>query len=208
MAETVLERRNPWTEALRAGRFGCDRGEPGIVATALGGVAIVNITARRGGAGALGDRLHDRLGLELPETGRSSFGKSPAGDDLTLAWDGPERWRVWGSDPISGGLARNLRDALGDTAAVVDQSHGHAIMRIAGRSVRELLAKGTCVDLHPNHFQTGDCAMTTIAHIALHLTQIDDRPAYSVQLFRSMTGSFGAWLSDSGSALGLEVVMT
>jgi heterotetrameric sarcosine oxidase gamma subunit len=37
-------------------------------------------------------------------------------------------------------------------ASVTDQSHGRVFFRIAGPCVRDVLAKGTPVDLHPRIF--------------------------------------------------------
>ena len=54
---------------------------------------------------------------------------------------------------------------------VTDQSHGRQRIRLSGGPVRQLLAKGTAVDLHPQTFVIGRSVMTLFGHIGINLTR-------------------------------------
>ena len=92
-----------------------------------------------------------RLGFD-PAPGRAS--ETPTG---TALWLAPGTWMVVAQDVEDGGLYPRLREELGDLAAVVDQSHGRAVLRLAGPRARDVLAKGCRLDLHPRVFKPG-CA--------------------------------------------------
>ena len=79
------------------------------------------------------------------------------------------------------------------------------LLRISGPRVRDALAKGVAIDLHPRAFCTGNTAMTGVAHIAVQLWQSDDSPAYTFSVARSLAGSFWAWLESSAAEYGLEL---
>ena len=91
-------------------------------------------------------------------------------------------------------------------ASVVDQSHGRTLLRVTGPHVRDALAKGVAVDLHPRAFKTGDAAATLVSHIPVQLWQIDDRPTYEFAVARSLAQSFWHWLEASAAQYGLEFV--
>jgi sarcosine oxidase subunit gamma len=55
---------------------------------------------------------------------------------------------------------------------VTDQSHGRQRIRVSGTPVRHLLAKGTAVDLHPDHFAVHRSTMTLFGHIGMNLTRM------------------------------------
>jgi sarcosine oxidase subunit gamma len=71
--------------------------------------------------------------------------------------------------------------------------------------VRETLAKGCPVDLHPRAFEPGDTALTAIAHMGVQLWQGDAAPTYELFVTRSMAGSFAEWLLAAAAEFGLEV---
>ena len=80
------------------------------------------------------------------------------------------------------------------------------LLRVTGPHVRDALAKGVAVDLHPGAFKTDDAAVTLVSHIAVQLWQIDDRPTYEFAVARSLAQSFWHWLEASAAQYGLEFV--
>jgi heterotetrameric sarcosine oxidase gamma subunit len=72
------------------------------------------------------EALAAALGVD-PAPGLAS--RTPAGTTLRLA---PGAWMVVTEDLDDGELYRSLLDRLRDLAAVVDQSHGRAVLRLAG----------------------------------------------------------------------------
>jgi sarcosine oxidase subunit gamma len=70
-----------------------------------------------------------------------------------------------------------------------------------------MLAKGCMVDLHPSAFPPGAAALTSIAHIGVHLWRIDERldggdPAFDLLVARSMAASFWSWAAASAAEFG------
>ena len=53
------------------------------------------------------------------------------------------------------------------------------LLELRGPRVRDVLAKGVSIDLHPRAFRTGDVAVTTASHLAVHLWQVADEPVYA-----------------------------
>jgi sarcosine oxidase subunit gamma len=79
------------------------------------------------------------------------------------------------------------------------------VLRLSGARVRDVLAKGLPIDLHPRAFRTGDATTSIISHIGIQLWQVDDAPTYDIVFFRSLAGSFWKWLTDSAAEYGYRV---
>ncbi|ACM38817.1 MULTISPECIES: sarcosine oxidase subunit gamma [Rhizobium/Agrobacterium group] len=86
----------------------------------------------------------------------------PQGFDLRNA--GPGQWFAVGH-----ASADHAAATFGPTAFLVDQSHGRTLIRISGAPVRNVLAKGTALDLHPDQFAIGSATTTLIGHISVNL---------------------------------------
>ena len=98
-----------------------------------------------------------------------------------------------------------MAEPFAGLASMVEQSQGRTLLRVAGPRVRDALAKGLAIDLHPREFETGYTAVTVIAHIAVHLWQIDDGPTYELAVPRGFALSFWHWLEASSAEYGLEL---
>jgi methylglutamate dehydrogenase subunit D len=102
-----------------------------------------------------------------------------------------------------------LKEAIGDLAAVSDQSSGYAILRLTGPKVRDTLAKMLPIDLHERAFAAGDVAATNASHVGVTLWRLDNAadgsPVFEITLFRSFVGSFWHTLASSAAEFGLVV---
>ena len=100
-------------------------------------------------------RLGRLLGQPLPlEPNRTTSGA------WRIAWLAPGEWMIAGYDPLPAALA----DALaGHTVHLAEVGDGHVQFMIGGDRSRELLAKGTSLDLHPRAFAADRCAQTLFA---------------------------------------------
>ena len=111
-----------------------------------------------------------------------------------VCWNGPNSWMIIASDEETdrgaGELLQTLQAAVGDLAAVVDQSHGRCGLRLSGARARQVMAKNTAIDLHPRAFGPGRCAMTSVAHMNATIVQVDDIPTYDLFVIRSLARSF------------------
>ena len=94
----------------------------------------------------------------------------------------PETWLV--AAPTSDrGFIAGITETVGQSAAVADQSHGKATLRVSGVRVRDVLDKICRLDLHPKAFTPGSCGITEIAHVAVLIARADDGAAGSVPVF-------------------------
>ena len=93
---------------------------------------------------------------------------------------------------------------LDGLASVSDQSHGRVVIRVAGAKARDVLAKGTPVDLHPDAFPVGTSAMTQMAHVGVHLTRVAE-DAYDLSVFRGFAESFWEWITEQAEEFGYQV---
>ena len=90
-------------------------------------------------------------------------------------------------------------------APVTEQSDGRALIGLAGRKARDVLAKGLALDLHPLAFGVGDAALCQIDHIAVHIWQTDETPSYEIAVFRGFARSFWRFLTEAAAEFSYEV---
>ncbi len=95
--------------------------------------------------------------------------------------------------------------ALPVYASISDQSHGRVVFSLSGPMARHVLTKGTPVDLHPRAFAPGQCAVTQMAHVGVHLAQVGPE-SYELSLFRGFAENFWEWLTEMALEFGYEVV--
>jgi len=216
MVETlVLTRRSPWDGALSGGRHGRTGAPHGVGIAPRLNLETCTVLARSGAEAVVAGLLADHFLTEPLAPGQSH-----AWSDGRIAWDGPAQWRViraatgGGGNGSSGELAREMATLFSATASVIDQSHGFATVQISGPMSPMVLAKGSSLDCSPDRFPPGKCALTTFAHVAVHVTRLEDAslggsettaPVFDLQLFRSMAGSFAHWLMSSSLQYGVEV---
>jgi heterotetrameric sarcosine oxidase gamma subunit len=188
-----LRRRSPLEGALLEGAHGQGMPDaPAVVIAERRGLALVQVLARRGRE----ETVAASLGLD-PAPGVAS--RTPAG---TALWLAPGAWLVVAQNVDDGALYQRLLDRLGGLATVVDQSHGRAVLRLAGARTRDVLAKGCRLDLHARGFTPGMCAQTVIAQIGVLLHQCDEIPIYDLYVPAGYAVDFLEWLRTSAAEFG------
>jgi sarcosine oxidase subunit gamma len=193
--------RSAWAAILSEGSFGA-KGPAGVTATAKESLGIASLIVTEGGDAALAKAMKARFGLALPSTPQAAISAGRA-----LVWAGPGQWLFIAGD--RGGFADDLQ-ALSGLAAIADQSDGRAVLTLSGDKIRAALAKGCMIDLHPSAFPIGSAALTSIAHIGVHLWRAEDGPdgaVFEFMVARSMVGSFWSWLSASAAEFGCQVTI-
>ncbi|WP_232376161.1 sarcosine oxidase subunit gamma [Amycolatopsis aidingensis] len=136
------------------------------------------------------------LGVDLP--GRPcTFTRGPLGE-VEVLWMGPDEYLVL-APPGSTALAEGLRTALDDAAAaVVDVSAQRTTLALAGPLVRDVLAHGCAIDLHPAAAPTGTCVQTLLARAGVVLLVRDaERAEFGLLVRSSFAGYLAAWLLDA-----------
>lgn len=182
--------------ALASGRRGLPTGPAGVTLAPVEGLAILSLAARRGQEAALAAAIERAYGLALPSTPQRV-----GGNRLAFLWAGPEQWLAIGAPGFEAGLA----EAVSGLASLVDQSDGRVVFRLSGPRVREALAKGFAIDLHPRAFAPGRTAIGQIAHIGVQLWQIAD-DVYELAAFRGFAGSLAHALIGMGEEYGVDLL--
>lgn len=194
---SVVEASAPLSRVALPGRFGA-AGEAPLHIT-LPARDIVQLAARRGREGELAAALGAAFGLVLPGPGRSATAET-----RTAIWLQPGIWAIAAPRGAEGALARDLADIAAASAAVIDQSHGRCTIRIEGARVRDALAKGCRLDLHPKVFSVGATATTQIAHVGCllhHATQ----DTFELTMMATFAQPFWEWLTGATAEFGYAV---
>ncbi len=173
------------------GHFGA-RGT-GLTMHEIANVSLVSITAFSGEIAALTEAVENLCGAGLPPPNRFTTAGT-----LTLISYGPGQWMALSPVP---GMIEMLKP-LHAHAALADQGHGRAIVRISGAKWHETLRKGVTLNLH--EFATGQAAVTVISHISALIWREADQE-FIVAVPRSLAGSFWHWLETSAAEFGLQV---
>lgn len=182
----------------RPGHHG--RAATGLVIEERTDIALASVIARRGKFDALAAAVDTAYGVTLPKGPRRT-----ANGLFAFAGTGPDQWIASAEGAEASGFAAKLRARVGLFAAVSDQSDARLVLRLSGPRVRDVLAKGVPLDLHPKVFKPGDVATTLVAYIGVQLDRLDDA-TFQLTAPRSTAGSFWSWLSASAAEFGYDVV--
>jgi methylglutamate dehydrogenase subunit D len=175
----------PVSDSEARGRSGTATEKPGSEITVLRAVTTVLVIARR------------RKKRQLEEVVAGLEG-------MDVRWAGADQFFVMAVGRPDGEVENIVRQKVGDVASVVDQSHGRVVFQISGEKARDILAKGTPVDLRNERFPIGKSALTQIAHIGAHLTRVA-KDTYQVSVFRGFSESFMDWLKSQSLMYGVAV---
>lgn len=189
-AKSALPGLSGAAEISRAGVIVCERD-----------LQLATVMAYKGRRAAVAAQLRERYGLSLPEGARRETSGTSA-----LIGLGP---RTWLFERESGpALEPELSRVLADIAAVTDQSDGYVVLRLTGRNVRDVLAKGISIDFHDQVFVPGCAAGTSCAHIGVIVWRLADAngsAVFEIAVFRSLARSLWHFFEESVAEFGLAV---
>ena len=121
------------------------------------------------------------LGVDLPKEPRTSA----AWGDTKVLWLSIDQWLVLLPAEKAAETLEALRKQLsGIHSLAVDASDMRAILRLEGEGVREVLLKGTSLDLLSDDYKPGTCRRMRYAEIAALLDVVED-DVFDVYVFRS-----------------------
>ena len=184
-----------------------------LTATWRQGLTIVNL---RGNAGKSGNADNvdnasnasnagfaagatQALGVALPLAPCSTHAatEAVAGDGLVnpngaverIVWAGPDEWFVIAAAGRTDAIERALRTSLADLHhAITDVGSGYSVLRLSGPPVREVLAQGCPLDLHPRAYGVGRSAGSHFFKASVLLWQTDSAPQFELLVRRSFVG--------------------
>ncbi|MDA0707142.1 MAG: sarcosine oxidase subunit gamma [Proteobacteria bacterium] len=170
-----------------------------ITAKVLHDCGHINLRGRRNDA-AFVAAVESVCATSLPQALTTA-----ASGDLRIYWLGPDEWSLVTTAEKTAALLAALNGATaGMHVAVNDLSAAFVTLALGGSKVRELLAKGCTIDLHPAAFASGACAHTGLAKagVLLALQHVEFR----LIVRRSFADYLLQWLHRSGAEYGIEFV--
>ncbi|NEM08987.1 sarcosine oxidase subunit gamma [Geodermatophilus normandii] len=145
--------------------------------------------------GAVPAEASAALGVDLPTAPNTWL---PAGTGRAV-WLGPDEWLLTSTTETPEELEARVRDAvlpLGGSAA--DVSAQRIGLRLTGPRVRDVLAKGCSIDLHPRVFGRGRSAQTALGQAGVVLLALSDAgDDHGVLVRSSFAGYLAEWLLDA-----------
>ena len=121
------------------------------------------------------------LGVDLPKEPRTS---STWGDTKVL-WLSIDQWLILvPAEKVVEAVAALRKQLEGIHSLAVDVSDMRAILRVEGDGVREVLLKGTSLDLLADEYKPGTCRRMRFAEIAALLDMVED-DVFDIYVFRS-----------------------
>ncbi|KOV90191.1 sarcosine oxidase subunit gamma [Nocardia sp. NRRL S-836] len=151
------------------------------------------LTVRTSDPGALAAAL----GVEFPAAACTfTAGTGPFGA-VEVLWLGPDEFLVVAAPDRQVQIEEVLRGALGAArGSVVDTSAQRTTVVLQGPRVRDVLAHGCAVDLHPAAAPVGTCVQTLLARTGIVL-QVTGPDQVTLLVRSSFAEYLAAWLSDA-----------
>ncbi|MFD5826328.1 sarcosine oxidase subunit gamma [Lentzea sp. NPDC060358] len=142
---------------------------------------------------AVGSALGARFPL-VPCT--FTTGAGPWGE-IEVLWLGPDEFLVVAPPGTQVAIEEVVRGALGSArGSVVDTSAQRTSVALEGPRVRDVLAHGCSVDLHPSSAPPGTCVQTLLARTGVVL-QVSGEDRVTLLVRSSFAGYLAAWLADA-----------
>ena len=152
--------------------------------------------------GDVGPEAGSRLGVEVP-TDANTWVPADAG---RATWLGPDEWLLSSTTEAPEEFEARVRAAvlpLGGSAA--DVSAQRIAVRLTGARVRDVLARGCAIDLHPRVFGRGRSAQSTLGLAGVVLLALSDSGDDYVVLVRSsFAGYLADWLLDAAGEFTVQ----
>lgn len=172
---------------------------PALVASWRDGLAIVNLRGNADDVAFCAAASH-ALGLALPVQPCTTATNAVC----RVVWAGPDDWFVIGPKGQADSITSPLRAALaGMHHAVTDVSSGYNVLHLGGAPVRDVLAQGCPLDLHPRVFKPGASAGSHFFKASIWLWQTDESPTFELLVRRSFMGYFWLMLERCTQECGL-----
>ena len=152
---------------------------------------------------------------EFAEAVTSALGQGLPVDANTMSiqghrvyWLGPNEWLIVTQHKGIDELMTRLRGTGGTQSAVTDVSGGNIVLRLAGRGVRDLLAKGCTLDTHPATLQVATCAQSGLAKANVLIGLVDPQPVFEIVVRRSFSEYLALWLQSAGRELDVSFTVS
>lgn len=190
-------RRAALNEIYKTGDFGeVTNSNPGVIFSERRALNIIQVAAWEDQADATVIAIEQAAGVK-PSREACTATQS---DNTTAIWVGPDRWLI--VEKESRNLDSIIQDAVNpDMAAITDQSHSRCVIRLAGTQARNVLRKGTTLDLD---FKPGEARTTSLFHMN-GLIHCLSEVSFDIYVARSFGQSFFEVITHAAAEYGYRV---
>jgi sarcosine oxidase subunit gamma len=123
------------------------------------------------------------------------------GNGYDVLWLGPDEWLVRSQQQQAAMAESKLVQALaGQFASAVDIGSGYTLLEVSGEKVRDVLARGCPLDLHPRVFTPGQCAQSHYFKASIVLIPVSE-DAFELVVRRSFSDYFCRIMLDAAAPL-------
>jgi len=202
MSNKASDLRSPLTEFLSSVESARLANEPGIVIWEQSYLGHLNLRGDPSDIDFL-KAVESVIGFTLPLKPNTIADN----DQFTVFWLGPNEWLLITppklGKKIEGEMNRVFQDIF---ASITDISGGQTIITIGGDKARNVLAKGCTLDLHPNLFNSSQCAQTLISKVNVIIRYSDSTASFDLIVRRSFADYLGTWLYDASLEYGISTI--
>ncbi|MDA5094526.1 sarcosine oxidase subunit gamma [Aliiroseovarius sp. KMU-50] len=138
-----------------------------ITITEVVNMALASVAARLGQEKALHAALLEAVSLTLPDVG-----KSTETSEFTALWTGPDQWMIVADHDQHELLATELKQMVGTSASVVEQTDGWCRFDVSGERLGDLFERLSNVPVR--RMNTGDVIRGTVEHLGAFLWRLED----------------------------------
>lgn len=157
--------------------------------------ALVQLFAKKGKE----QEVMKALGFE------TSAGQAASVKGVTYLPVAPAQWLVVADRKKAPAFGEGLAKTIAGIGHVSEQTASRVCIRLSGERVRDLMARGCRLDLHPSVASAGFTAQTVMAQIGTTIHQRSDEPVYDLYVYAGFARSFWHWLSETAEQFGYEV---
>ncbi len=200
MVEVATTRRAALNEIYQIGDFGeVTNNDPGVIFNERRALNIVQVAAWEEKADAAVAAIEQAAGVKPSRTACSAI----QSDKTAAIWVGPDRWLIVEKEHRD--LEVVIRNAVSEEmAAITDQSHSRCVIRLSGTEARNVLRKGTTLDLDPAYFKSGEARTTSLFHMncLIHCLSED---SFDLYVARSFGQSFFEVITHAAAEYGYRI---
>ena len=200
MVETVTTRRAALNEVYQIGDFGeVSKNNPGIIIVERRALSIVQVAVWPGQVDVTMKAIEQATGVKPSPTACSAIQT----EQTAAIWVAPDRWLIVETE------SRDLHALIHNTlstemAAITDQSHSRCIIRLSGSEARNVLRKGTTLDLDISHFKAGEARTTSLFHMNGLIHCLDEN-SFDIYVARSFGQSFFEIIMHAAAEYGCRI---
>ncbi|ACC72486.1 sarcosine oxidase subunit gamma [Paraburkholderia phymatum] len=123
------------------------------------------------------------------------------GNGYDVLWLGPDEWLVRSQQAQAPVAEEKLVEALqGQFASAVDIGSGWTVLEVSGEKVRDVIARGCPLDLHPRVLAPGQCAQSHYFKASIVLVPVAN-DVYEIVVRRSFADYFVRIMLDAAEPL-------